>query len=79
MFQINNLSTQENPYGDLYNGLYCSKGHWEGIGEGEEPKIDMWAFCKDYKEIHNNIMHPTKLPAAVKCESGRNDRLAGDE
>ena len=28
---------------------------------------------------YNNIMHPTKLPAAVKSEYGLKGRLAGDE
>ena len=57
-------------------------------------KKGMWAIAKKVgwtwkdnkcycpsctKKYYNNIMHPTKLPAAVKSKSGCKGRLAGCE
>lgn len=39
-------ATQEYPY----PWVYCGKGHWDGIGAGEDPKIDPWIACKDFEE-----------------------------
>jgi hypothetical protein len=35
--------------GEPHGSIYCSKGHWEGLGDENPNEPDPWKFCKDYK------------------------------
>ena len=36
-----------------YFGVYCAKGHWDGLGDPDDPPEgdDPWKDCLEFKEI----------------------------
>ncbi len=47
--QQGEMANLEYPYPDVY----CAKGHWEGLGDPDDPPEDgdPWADCIDFEEI----------------------------